>query len=136
MSGRNPQTAENLARLFTMSSKIGRPVRRPSNDDGTVQPPLSSPNFRDRWPDLFKFLAQHRGSGQNPSTGTLTLFLEQGCFKLCLNDRPNARSAFVSGKTIVLAFDAASVGIGRGTINWRQKGYKPAQDRQRQFSQA
>lgn len=71
-----------------------------------------------------------------PSTGTLTLFLEAGCFKLCLNDRPNARSAFISGKTLTLAFDAAQVGMANSSINWRQKGYKPAQDRQKQFSQA
>lgn len=119
-----------------MAEKLGRPVQRPSKDDGQVPPPMSSPNFRERWPELFKFLAMHRGSGQNASTGCLTLFLEQGCFKLCMNDRPNSRSAFVSGKTLTLALDAAEVGMSAKTIRWRQKGYKAAPDRQKQFSQA
>lgn len=119
-----------------MDQEIGRPVKRPSPDDGTLPQELSSPNFRERWPLLFKFLAQHRGSGQMPSTGTLTLFLEQGCFKLCLNDRPNARSTFISGKSLTLALDAAEVGITQGNIRWRQKGYKQASERQKTFVQA
>lgn len=119
-----------------MTDKIGRPVRRPASDDRMPPTRLSSPDFLERWPELHKFLAIPRGSGQNPSTGTLTLFIEQGCFKLCLNDRPLARSSFVTGRSLTLALDAANVGIANQTIRWRQKGYKSSSDRQKQFSQA
>ncbi len=136
MNGDAPSTVAAFTRACTMERKIGRHVERPSSDDGTVQPPLSSPLFRERWPQLFSFLVNHRGSGQNASTGTLTLFLEQGCFKLCLNDRPNLRSTFVSGKSLTAAFDAADVGMASGRLKWRQKGYQAPETRQKSFLQA
>ncbi len=119
-----------------MSHEIGRPVQRPSDDDGQLGPEMSSPGFRDLYPYLTEFLAKPRGSGQNSTTGTLTLFLSAGCFKLCINDRPGNRSAFVSGKTLHLALAAAEAGIGGNRIKWRTKGYIRAPDRQFCLDQA
>jgi len=113
-----------------MSSDIGRPVRRPNNNDGQLPVEVSTPGFRDLYPHLCEFLAKPRGSGQNATTGTITLFLSAGCFKLCINDRPCSRSAFVTGKTMHLALSAAEAGIAGGRMKWRTQGYKKPQERQ------
>lgn len=119
-----------------MNEPLGRPVQRPSNDDGTVQPVVSSPGFVDKFPYLAEFLTKSRGDGQLPTTGTVTLFLEDGHFKLCLNDRPAARSTFVTGDTLGQVLDAADAALGSNTIKWRVRGYVRRPNRQKYFSQA
>ncbi len=118
-----------------MSASIGHPVQRPQGNDGTVDQPVSSPGFRDLYPSLCEFLATPRTSGQKSTTGTLTLFLEDGCFKLCLNDRPRSRSTFVSGQSLRLALQAADAGLASNRLNWRTRGYKKAPDRQKMLNQ-
>ena len=119
-----------------MSDQIGRAVLRPTLDDGQVAEPLSTPGFRDLYPYLCEFLAKPRGSGQNATTGTLTLFLSAGCFKLCINDRPGNRSAFVTGKTLHLALAAAEAGIAGQRMKWRTKGYIRTAERQMSFNRS
>ncbi len=119
-----------------MSAKPGRPVTRPSQDDGTLPPVVSSPGFVDLYPYLTEFLRKPRGSGQTATTGTMTLFLECGCFKWCLNDRPHERSTFVSGPTLHLALANAESLLKSGRAKWRTSGYKKAADRQKYFSRA
>lgn len=136
MNGDAPSTVEHPQRTTTMTRKIGRSVRRPSDNDGTLPEPVSSPGFVDLYPHLAEFLVKSRGSGQTPSTGTVTLFLEQGRFKLCLNDRPRSRSTFVSGRTLYEALGAADAGIGSNRLKWRTRGYVQAPDRQKTLSRA
>lgn len=119
-----------------MAEKLGRPVHRPSNDDGTIAPIVSRPGFVDLYPHLADFLRKTRGDGQNATTGTMTLFLEQGCFKWCLNDRPLSRSTFVSGPTLHLALANAEAGLASGRLKWRTKGYQRQPDRQKFLSRA
>ncbi len=116
-----------------MPLEIGRPVRRPSPNDGTVEQPLSTPGFRDLYPFLCKFLVDCSTNIQTSTAGTITLFLSEGCFKLCINDRAHNRSAFVSGRTLHLALAAADAGIGEGRIRWRIKGYIKAPNAQKRF---
>ncbi len=119
-----------------MSDKPGRPVARPSQDDGTLPPVVSSPGFVDLYPHLADFLIKSRGDGQTPTTGTITLFLEQGHFKLCLNDRPLARSTFISGWTLHEALKAADAALRSNMIRWRVRGYVRAPDRQKFLTSA
>lgn len=119
-----------------MAPRIGRQVQRFSNDDGQMAPVASTPGFRDLYPYLCEFLAKPRGSGQNATTGTLTLFLSAGCFKLCINDRPGNRSAFVTGKTLHLALAAAEAGIAGNRMKWRSKGYIRTSESQMSFNQS
>lgn len=107
-----------------MSDLIGRRVSKPSVDSVQAEPDLSSPVFQESWPDLYKFLTIHRGSGQMASTGMLTMFIEQRRFKLCVNDRPNARSTFITGPSLTHCFGIADAGLRTGQLKWRQKGYK------------
>lgn len=113
-----------------MSSDIGRPVRRPSHDDGQLEVSPSSPGFRDLYPNLCEFLAKPRGSGQNATTGTITLFLSAGCFKWAINDRPNSRSDFVSGQTLHQSLEAIEARMASGRMKWRTKGYQRPLERQ------
>lgn len=119
-----------------MSKPIGRPVLRPSDNDGTIQPQPSTPGFVDLYPHLAEFLVKSRGDGQKATTGTITLFLEQGQFKLCLNDRPLSRSTFISGGSLQQALAAADAALGSHRIKWRVRGYVRAPDRQKYLSQA
>ena len=119
-----------------MTTAIGRSVRRPAVDSGSTIPPVSSPVFQENWPDLWKFLAMHRGSGQNASTGTMTFFVEQNRWKVCLNDRPNGRSAFVTSTSMTACLGVADVGIRTSQIKWRKKGYKSPQNDQKSFLQS
>ncbi len=119
-----------------MSQPIGRRVSRPTNPSETKESSVSSPIFMEDWPDLYKFLQNSRGSGQNPTTGTVTLFIENGRFKLCLNDRPNARSCFVTADTLTQALETADVGIRGDLLRWRKKGYHKPQKRQKYLSQS
>jgi hypothetical protein len=66
-----------------------------------------------KWPD-----------GTTRSTGTILIFFEQGSFKLCLNDRDAAQSAFISARTLTEAFLKAEEAVGTGTGDWRSKGPK------------
>lgn len=113
-----------------MAEKLGRPVQRPSSDDGTLPPAVSTPGFVDLFPYLAEFLIKSAGSGQKTTTGTMTLFLEHHRFKLCMNDRAHSRSAFVSGPTLSEALRAANDALASGRVNWRTRGYIKAPDRQ------
>ncbi len=119
-----------------MAEKLGRPVQRPSNDDGQLGPVVSTPGFVDLFPHLAEFLVKSRGGGQKPTTGTITMFLEQGRFKFCLNDRPNSRSTFVSGSTLQETLANAEAMLCSHRAKWRTRGYVQAPDRQKLLSQA
>jgi hypothetical protein len=118
-----------------MKEKIGRSIPAPVCSDWTGKPAVSSPGFVDLYPHLTEFLAKSRGSVQTATTGTLTLFLEAGIFKLCLNDRPLARSTFVSGSTLHLALFNAEGVLASGRAKWRTRGYLKAPDRQKTLNQ-
>lgn len=117
-----------------MNDAIGRKVARPDTGAAESSAEVSTPAFEREYPKLYRFLVEKRGTGQTYSTGCLVLFVEAGCYKLCLNDRPYNRSAFVSGKTFGLALGAAEAGISSGRVQWRKKGYKPREQQQTLFA--
>lgn len=64
--------------------------------------------------------------GELRTTATLLLFAEEGTWKACLNDRANARSAWVSGLTPEACIEALEEGLETGEISWRaSKGMPP-----------
>lgn len=107
-----------------MIQSIGRAVARPARE--TLEP-VSTPiagNFAENYPALQDFLEQKRGSHKRHRTGSATLFVDGGRYKLCLNDRPRSRSCFVSAKTLGKLYETANIGLEHDLLEWRTKGYK------------
>lgn len=67
--------------------------------------------------------------GSERPTATLLLFTEDGVWKCCLNDRANARSAWVSGQTPEECVSALEEAVSTGEVQWRRSKGMPAQGR-------
>lgn len=106
-----------------MASSIGRQVERPQTSAPNVQMSTSKRLFASQYPLLQRFLDEPRKSPNHHQTGSLTLFCEDERYKLCLNDRPNQRSTFVSGGTLGEAFRIADNGLRSDTLRWRSRGW-------------
>lgn len=97
--------------------------RRTDRKKSKPSKPLSTPIFAENFPELFKFLEIPRRSEQGFTTGSMSIFFEDRVFKVCLNDRPEKRSAFVSSESLSKAFKLADAGLMSNSIAWRSKGY-------------
>ena len=107
-----------------MTSKIGRRIAHPAQTADQVQSNGSSPVFAENYPHLYRFLAESRKTENFSKTGSMTVFWEDGVFKVCLNDRPNYRSCFVSDRELAGALRIADRGLGSRGLRWRSKGYR------------
>lgn len=107
-----------------MERKAGRPVARPTTTPEQVCEEPSTPQFAENYPALFRFLSESRKTEGFMKTGCLTLFWEDGVFKVCVNDRPNYRSSFVSHTQLAGALRIADRGLGSKGLTWRRKGYR------------
>jgi len=81
-------------------------------------------SFEKKFPKLMKFVDHIRCGVASEGTGTILIFRAQGRWKICLNDRPNARSAFVSHKILSEALQIADTGIEHGKLEYHQRGYR------------
>jgi len=107
-----------------MNSKPGRPVPHPAQAAEQVASNGSSPVFAENYPHLYGFLSESRKTENFHKTGSMTVFWEDGVFKVCLNDRPNFRSSFVSHGELAGALRVADRGIRSRGLKWRRKGYR------------
>ena len=73
------------------------------------------------FPALWEFLVEPppkgKGTGQ---TATLTLFMEDGWCKLCLNDRDSGATGWASGRSVLEAAAALEGQLAGGTLDWRR----------------
>lgn len=102
-----------------MNDKPGRPIARPAETADQVCGDLSSPNFAQNYPSLYRFLAENRKNPDYHATGCITVFWEDGVFKVNMNDRPNGNSCVVSHLELGGAFLIADRGIRSKTLRWR-----------------
>ena len=107
-----------------MSNNSGRRVARPATTPEPNANDASTPVFAENYPRLYLFLEKPRKTSAYQKTGCLTIFWEDGVFKVCLNDRPNYRSAFVSAQGLGECFRIADRGLGTGTLKWNAKAYR------------
>jgi hypothetical protein len=74
------------------------------------------------FPTLHAYLADTTWeTGEERETATLTLFVEEGVFKACLNDRASGRSAWVSGHAFQALLKTLEAGLATDEIVWRRK---------------
>lgn len=107
-----------------MGKKIGRAVGRPQVESVQMDTGPRGRSFEEQYPRLQAFLERERGAGIGPKTGCLTLFYEDGKYKICLNDRPNNQSLFVASETLSEAFRIGDRQLGTGRAKWHKRGYK------------
>lgn len=77
--------------------------------------------------ELFPALAEYLtatviGESIQRRTATLLLFAEDGVFKVALNDRQEAMSAWASGDTVQEAIEALEASLEAGEASWRRSG--------------
>lgn len=106
-------------------SSIGRQVSAPKTRKET-QCTTADSDCKDElnWPALYRFLWVKRQSKDQYKTGTLSMFTHDGSVKMVLNDRPNRKSGFLTGKHFGDVFRQAEEGLEAGTIQWRKQGYR------------
>jgi len=113
-----------LERKTDMTQKIGRPLARPAVTEDQVNCDPSRAEFHIRWPRLQEFLEKPRPCGDLYTTGCLTIFFEDGRFKVAVNDRPNRRSTFVSGTMLTECLTIIERGLRGNSLKWRTVGWK------------
>ena len=103
-------------------------LRRPSQNgtNGPVDPYLSLGGWAEQFPALCEFLVETKWEdGQVRKPGTVTLFFDDGAWKLCLNDKDSSCVAFVSAGSPLGTFEVAEAGLTGGALDWRiQKSFK------------
>lgn len=76
--------------------------------------------FAKKFPTLLEFLTTAEWEdGTARETSTLTVFIEDGAFKVAVNDRDLKQSIYLTGKTLQDALGAAERALGGGTADWR-----------------
>jgi len=92
---------------------------------GLLKDEQSNKNF----PTLIQFLNDDTwDDGGTRTPGSLTLFIEDGCWKACLNDRDSQASLYVTGDNVGACMKSLEARLA-GTANaewrsWKKKGKK------------
>lgn len=60
------------------------------------------------------------GDGSPRVPATLTIFAEMGVWKLCLNDKDLARTAWISSASLVGAIERLEAQLGSDSCEWRK----------------
>lgn len=101
-----------------MTSYLQKMPARPGADAaaGRADPGEWSSSF----PALAEFLAATSWSDASLRIpGTLTLFVDESVWKICLSDKDQGRVAFVTGLSPLEAFQAAERGLVSSSLDWR-----------------
>lgn len=83
----------------------------------------------DHYPCLVEFLSDDQwDDGTSRTPGSLTLFIEDGIWKACLNDRDASASMYVTGDNAVACMKSLETRLNGGTAAdwraWKKKGKK------------
>jgi hypothetical protein len=94
--------------------------RTESGQNGYASNEPNDPEFLVEYAGLWEHLTCHMYEGGGPRvTSTLLVFVEDGLFKLCLNDRDNGQVAFLSAETFSEALKDVDQKIIEGRLEWR-----------------
>jgi len=75
-----------------------------------------------KWPAVTSHLFDLKYDDGTPrATSTLMILGEHGVVKVCLNDREEARSAWVSGRAVDEALEALEAGLVADSLDWRAR---------------
>lgn len=97
-------------------------LRRTEDDSPAM---VEDPKFRKMYPAIAEFMMGEEGTPLADGTSsTILLFVEEGLFKLCLNDRSVEASAWASGTSVEKTFQEMEESLEEGTAVWRSKTKK------------
>jgi hypothetical protein len=86
------------------------PDARPQDDDLAIA-----------YPGIWEHLAMTRYPDGSPRVlSTVTLFVDAGLVKACLNDRDQGLTAWASGVSLRAVLLALEAGLCNDTLDWRQ----------------
>lgn len=98
--------------------------QRPSGGGGGKASPggeLGDPWFIARFPALAEFLsAVQWDDGKRRVPGSLTLFVEEGLIKTCLNDKDGGNVCFLTADTLEGLLGSLEKGLVEGGLDWRR----------------
>jgi hypothetical protein len=79
-----------------------------------------------KYPHLFEFLTERAyDDGSEREPGTMTVFLERGWLKACLNDKDGGMVAFVASESLAGLLGACDEGLAYDNLDWRQQKAGP-----------
>jgi len=88
----------------------------------TVSSPWVDSGFALAYPHIYEHLHEEKyEDGTLRQTSTLLIFNDGGCLKLCLSDRDNNRSVFVTATCFDDAMVRLEQGLREDDLEWRVK---------------
>jgi len=98
---------------------------KPGERVGPVEKPWDDEAFAKTHPTLTEMLYATSYEDKSPrTTSTLLIFCDNGVLRVCLNDRDNNRSAFLTGETVEGTLLALEDQLATQTVEWKMKaGY-------------
>lgn len=97
---------------------------RPRVVDSVTDPAIPAAEDKDvegLYPMLVEMVtARSYGDGSPRVPATLTIFAEMGVWKLCLNDKDTARTAWVSSPGLVSAIERLEAQLASDSCEWRK----------------
>jgi hypothetical protein len=83
----------------------------------------ASDKLSEGYPSLTEFLIEVLWEDGKPrETGTVLLFVQEGRWKACLNDRDADASCFVSARTLGELLAVMDAAIEDPSVEWRDRG--------------
>jgi len=98
--------------------------RRGGNADDEAGKGCADSGFEGDYPSLSDFLWSDRWPDDNSPRrlGTLTVFVEGGLWKACLNDRDQGMVAFGTSDTFLNLLQLLDDGLEQDRLDWRKAG--------------
>lgn len=127
--GRCPRRAPVRKKPRPYSSPWEDAMKRPDAAEPVVgaRGLVKDKHVMDGYPHLVQFLSDDRwDDGGTRTPGSLTLFIEEGIWKACLNDRDAQASLYVSGDTTSACMKSLESRLAGTTVPdwrvWKKKG--------------
>lgn len=111
---------------------MGKRVKKEAASEGFPEPQATPPveAFRQLWPELAWHLeATAWGNGKGTrEPGGLSLFPQDGLWKVALRERNLGQVTFLSGKTVHEALTRLETALRDHTVSWRPDKYARPQN--------
>jgi hypothetical protein len=96
----------------------------PSSNGKAGSGPLpEDSDFLEAWPGLWELMTETKyPDGKDRERSSLTVFIEEGSFKLCISERTRELSCWATGPTFKRALDALEGRVVSDSPEWRASG--------------
>ena len=117
------QPRHNKRMRESSNMALSKPL--PGQYNGPKEVPFLDSAFASEFPTIFEYLTSRQWADGSPRvTSTLLVFLENGVLRICINDRENVRSAFITAPTFGEALASLEAKLCGETLEWRFKNQR------------